>query len=109
MHGGAFDVDHFLADPETYRAVREIVRDGPSAGEFKMKGPVCMLILDHDQTANLRQVLIEGGGPLFAAAGVAAPVIAGALFASIVDINFVDRLGGKNGVKIDGVVSEHRP
>lgn len=74
-----------------------------------MKGPVWTLMLDHDQTAKLGQVLIEGGGPLLAAAGVAAPVVAGALFASIVYINFVDRLGGKNGVEIDGVVSEHRP
>lgn len=104
LHGGAFDIDHFLADPETYKAIHEIVREGPSAGEFRMKGPVWTLILDHDQTTKLSQVLIEGGGPLLAAAGVAAPVIAGALFASIVYINFVDRLGGNNGVEINGVV-----
>lgn len=104
MYGSAFDIDHFLADPETYKAVHELVRDRPSAGEFKMKGPVWALILDHEQTKKLSQVLIEGGAPLLAAAGVAAPVIEGALFASIVYINFVDRLGGNNGVEITGVV-----
>lgn len=57
LHGSAFDIDHFLADPETYKAVHEIVRDGPSAGEFKMKGPVWTLMLDHDQTAKLLSVI----------------------------------------------------
>jgi hypothetical protein len=103
MRNGVFDIDHFLGETESYEGIHEIAEHG-FHGEFKMTGPVWTLILDNEQTKNLSGLLVEGGAPILAAAGVAAPVIAGSLLASIVYINVVNAIGGHNGVQITGVL-----
>lgn len=105
VYGQSFDFDlqEFLDDPESYQAVREVVGESPSDGEFKMFGPVWTLILSDEQTDRL-QATIAGSGAIFAAAGLAGAIIAATIAASIAYVRFVNVLGGNNGVEITGVV-----
>jgi hypothetical protein len=105
VYGQSFDFDlqEFLDDPESYQAVREVIGDSPADGEFKMFGPVWTLILSDEQTDRL-QASIAGSGAIFAAAGLAAPIIGATIAASIAYVHLVNVLGGNNGVEITGVI-----
>jgi hypothetical protein len=98
-----FDLEEFISDPESYQAIREVVGESPDDGEFRMYGPVWTLSLSDDQTDRLAGT-IAGSGAIFAAAGIAAPVIGATILASIAYVHFVNWLGGSNGVEITGVI-----
>ncbi|MGA8089327.1 MAG: hypothetical protein WCA10_18790 [Terracidiphilus sp.] len=74
-----------------------------SEGEFKHTGPVWWIGLNNDQTHALETVLATTGNALSTLAGTMWPVVAAALNGSIGYIELVNKLGGNNGVDINGV------
>ena len=77
--------------------------DNADVGELKHEGPVWWVGLTEPQTNALEAVLGAGGQGLALAGGPLWPVISAALAASLAYIKFVDKLGGNNGVDINGV------
>ncbi|MBS1803482.1 MAG: hypothetical protein JST28_08945 [Acidobacteria bacterium] len=75
-----------------------------SEGEFKNTGSVWWIGLNNDQTHALEAVLATAGNALATLAGPIWPAVAAALNGSIGYIELVNRLGGNNGVDINGVV-----
>jgi hypothetical protein len=73
-------------------------------GAFKNEGPVWWVGLDEPQTVTLDAVLAAGGQALALAAFPLWPAVSAALGASVAYIKFVDKLGGNNGVDINGVI-----
>jgi hypothetical protein len=97
-----------LKRPDTIDAIKatldelekEIENQHPEYEDFRFAGPVWCLVLNHEQTGQLANVLSTGGGAILKAAGVASPAVMTALQASLTYINAVDLLGGNNGVEI---------
>ena len=86
----------------------DIVKPAPpdknANGDFDHTGPVWWVGLNNDQTHDLEGVLATGGSLLASLAGPLWPVVGAALLASIGYIEMVNKLGGSNGVDINGVV-----
>ena len=72
--------------------------------DFQMTGPVWWLGLDNNQTQDLAAVLGIGGSAIAALAGPAAAGIAAGVIAASGYILTINKLGGSNGVDINGVV-----
>jgi hypothetical protein len=75
-----------------------------SDGEFQHTGLVWWIGLTNDQTHALEGVLATTGNALATLSGTMWPAVAAALNASIGYIELVNKLGGSNGVDINGVV-----
>lgn len=111
-HPASFDRDKLveeLAEPDTQRRLWEVwdhlKKNQPLDYEdFRMTEPVWVLVLNHEQTVALTDMLSSGGGAVLDAAGVASSAILAALAASVLYIGAVDLLGGNNGVEITGVI-----
>ncbi len=75
-----------------------------ASGDFQMTGPVWWFSLNNDQTHDLAAVVGVGGSAIAPVAGPAAPAIAAAVLAASGYILFINKLGGSNGVDINGVL-----
>ncbi len=73
-------------------------------GELLITGMVWYVGLTNDQTHALETVLGAGGEALAPLGGPLWPAIAAALAAAVTYIEIVNKLGGSNGVDINGVV-----
>jgi hypothetical protein len=73
-------------------------------GDFDHTGPVWWIGLNNDQTHALEGVLTVGGGLLASLTGPLWPVIGAALVSSVGYIEAINKLGGSNGVDINGVI-----
>ena len=91
-----------VADPAGYVKPASPASNG--TGDFQMTGPVWWLSLDNDQTRHLAEVLGVGGSAIAPIAGAAAPAIEAAVLAASSYIVLINRLGGSNGVDINGVL-----
>lgn len=74
------------------------------AGDFQMTGPVWWFSLDDDQTHDLAAAVGTGGSAIASVAGPAAPAIAAGMLAASGYIELINKLGGSNGVDVNGVV-----
>ena len=70
---------------------------------FSNTGPVWTASLDEQETQKL-QTLLGAAGPIASAAGPLAAVVIAAIGAAGVYIGIIDKLGGSNGVDVNGVV-----
>lgn len=97
-----------LDDTSKISNLADVVKPAPppsnADGDFAHTGPVWWIGLNNDQTHGLEGVLAAGGALLAALAGPLWPVIGAALGASIPYIELMNKLGGSNGVDINGVI-----
>jgi hypothetical protein len=88
-------------EPDRHQAALDALA---KIGDFRIDGLVWVLSCNDQQTKALQGVLASLGSKLTIAAGPLAPKIAVAITLGIGHIQFMNELGGDNGVDINGVV-----
>lgn len=73
-------------------------------GDFKMEGLVWVLSCNNEQTLALQSLITTMAPKLTVAAGPYAPQMATAIGVSLTYIEVMNRIGGNNGVDINGVI-----
>lgn len=86
------------------RPIPVAAADPEADGHFSHEGPVWVVSLNNEQTEKLTTVMRAGGGTLALMAGPLWPVVGGAMLSAARIIELTNRVGGNNGVDINGVV-----